>query len=112
MKEKASMNVWKESFPIEIRFLTKNNDLGKVAGNWTWPETGPHTVCRFSEQPVDIFFPDVSGNDVFQSLTQVYLKKIFCKFYVPTGVEPMTSWLLVQKLYHWAAIRDLWKLGH
>ena len=38
------MSVWKESFPVEIRFLTRNNDLGKVAGNWTWPETGPHAV--------------------------------------------------------------------
>ena len=44
MKEETSMNVWKESFPFEIRFLTRNNDLRKVAGNWTWPETGPHTV--------------------------------------------------------------------
>ena len=44
MKEQTSMNVWKESFPIEIRFLTRNDDLREVAGNWTWPETGPHTV--------------------------------------------------------------------
>ena len=21
-----------------------NDDFRKVAGNWTWPETGPHTV--------------------------------------------------------------------
>ena len=38
------MNVWKESFVIKIRFLTRNDDRRKVAGNWTWPETGPHTV--------------------------------------------------------------------
>ena len=38
------MNVWKESFLNEICFLTRNDDLRKVAGNWTWPETGPHTV--------------------------------------------------------------------
>ena len=44
MKEKTSMNVWKESFLIEIRFLTRKDDLRKVTGNWTWPETGPHTV--------------------------------------------------------------------
>ena len=46
MKEETSMNVWKESFPAEIRFLTRNNDLRKVAGNWTRPETGPHTVVK------------------------------------------------------------------
>lgn len=22
--------------------MTRNDDLRKVAGNWTWPETGPH----------------------------------------------------------------------
>ena len=44
MKEETSMNVWKESFLIKIRFLTRNDDLRKVAGNWTWPETRPHTV--------------------------------------------------------------------
>ena len=49
MDEETSMNVWKESFPIEIRFLMRNNDLRKVAGNWTWPGTGPHTV-PFSDQ--------------------------------------------------------------
>ena len=38
------MNVWKESLSVEIRFSTRNNGLRKVAGNWTWPETGPHTV--------------------------------------------------------------------
>ena len=29
-----------ESFVIEIRFLTRNDNLRKMAGNWTWPETG------------------------------------------------------------------------
>ena len=53
MKEELSMNVLKGSFLIEICFLTRNYDLRKVAGNWTWPETGPHTVavlflCRLS----------------------------------------------------------------
>ena len=43
MKEETSMNVWKESFVIEVRFLTRNDYLQKVAGNWTWPETGAHT---------------------------------------------------------------------
>ena len=33
-----------ESFLVEIHFLMRNDDLRKVAGNWTWPETGPHTV--------------------------------------------------------------------
>ena len=47
MKDETSTNVWKESFPFEIRFLTRNNDLRKVAGNWTRPETGPHTVLCF-----------------------------------------------------------------
>ena len=46
MKEETSMNVWKESFLIAIRFLTRNDDLRKVTGNWTWPETGPHTVLE------------------------------------------------------------------
>ena len=49
MKEETSMNVWKESFLIKIRFLTRNDDLRlrKVAGNLTWRETGPHTVPSF-----------------------------------------------------------------
>ena len=47
MKEETSMNVWKESFLIiQIRFSMRNEDLRKVAGNWTWPETGPHTVLE------------------------------------------------------------------
>ena len=48
MKEETSMNVWKEWFLIKIHFLTRNDDLRKVAGNWTWPETGPHTVDRIA----------------------------------------------------------------
>ena len=46
MKEETSMNIWKALFLNEIRFLTRNDDLRKVAGNWTWPESGPHTVSR------------------------------------------------------------------
>ena len=34
MKEEASVNVWKESFLVEIPFLTRNDDLRKMAGNW------------------------------------------------------------------------------
>ena len=34
MKEETSMNVWKESFLNEICFLTRTDDLRKVAGNW------------------------------------------------------------------------------
>ena len=47
MKEESSMNVWKESFLIKIRFWKRKDDLRKVAGNWTWPETGPHTVLSY-----------------------------------------------------------------
>ena len=51
MKDETSTNVWKESFLNEICFLTRNEDLRKVAGNWTWPETGPHTVFIGVEAP-------------------------------------------------------------
>ena len=44
MKEETSMNVWKEWNLIKIHFLTRNDDFRNVAGNWTWLETGPHTV--------------------------------------------------------------------
>ena len=45
------MNVWKEWFLIKILFLTRNDDLRKVAGKWTWPETGPHTVVAVTGFP-------------------------------------------------------------
>ena len=50
MKEETSMNVWKESFLIKVYFLTRNDDLRKVAGNWTTSCTekiGPDAIiCR------------------------------------------------------------------
>ena len=46
------------------------------------------------------FKPGEYEKDVFILLvTQVTRKKIWV---LPTGVEPMTFWLLVQMLYHWA----------
>ena len=59
MKEETSLNVWKESFLIEIRFFTRNDDLRKVAGDWTGPETGPHTSgikLRLQNSQNSLFF--------------------------------------------------------
>ena len=66
MKEETLINVWKESFLIKIRFLTRNDDLRKVAGNWTWPEAGPHTVHTNTLQCVrSLLFLTLTFNDSY-----------------------------------------------
>ena len=59
MKEETSVNVWKESLFIKIRFLTRNDDLRQLAGNWTWPETGPHTVRRLKDKVAEVTSSEV-----------------------------------------------------
>ena len=49
----------KSRFSMKFVFFTRNDDLRKVAGNWTGPETRPHTSgikLRLQNSQNSLFF--------------------------------------------------------
>ena len=74
------MNVWKESFLIKIRFLTRNYDLRKVAGNWTTYCTVQLTSFRFSPVRIPNWVNDFLV-DIDLQLCHINSNNFHCTFF-------------------------------